>query len=254
MNVDITDPPDLLVLCGGQGTRLRSILRGQPKPLAMMGKRPFIEFAIAPFVWQGVRRVILCTGHLGHQFEKWGANHTCTYDLIFSREPMPLGTAGAIRHASQLITSSTVVVANGDSVCGIDLHRLLACHAEKKARATMALTNSDGRRDVGMVVMDAQHRITAFCEKGGDRSVGFHNAGIYVFERSVLELIPARQPCSLELEWLPTLIPTGIYGFVSQGPLYDIGTPERLAEFQTLVCSKAASQGIPSSIRFVACA
>lgn len=254
MNADITAPPDLLVLCGGQGTRLRSVLNDRPKPLAMIGAHPFIEFVITPLVRQGIRRVVLCTGHLGHRFEEWYADHPGTFELIFSRETTPLGTAGAISHAFQWITSGTVIVANGDSVCDIDLRKLLACHAEKKARATVALTNSDGRRDVGVVAMDAQQRITAFNEKGVDRSVGFHNAGIYVFDRSVIELIPTIRPCSLETDWLPTLIPLGVYGFVSQGTLYDIGTPERLAEFRAIARSDNAFREICASTRSMMCA
>lgn len=254
MNVGVTGVPDLLVLCGGQGTRLRPVLSDRPKSLAMIGARPFIDLVLDPFLRQGIRRVILCTGHLGHQFEEWYADHPGTFELIFSRETTPLGTAGAIRHASQWITSGTVIVANGDSLCDIDLRQLLACHTEKKARATLTLTHTDRRSDVGMVTMDAQHHITAFCERGASGSVGFHNAGIYVFDRSVLDLIPAHQPCSLETDWLPTLIPLGIYGFASQGPLYDIGTPERLAEFRAIARSDNAFREICSSTRSTMCA
>jgi len=243
MSADRIDVPDLLVLCGGGGTRLRSVLSDRPKPLAMIGARPFIEFVIAPFVRQGVRRVVLCTGHLGHQFEEWYADHPCSFELVFSRETTPLGTAGAIRQASRLIRSDTVVVVNGDSVCDVDLHKLLARHVETKARATLTLINADHRRDVGVVTMDARHRITAFCEKGADPTRGFHNAGIYVFDPSVIELVPAIWPCSLEIDWLPTLIPLGVYGFVSRKPLYDIGTPERLAEFRAVSCPDESARG-----------
>jgi NDP-sugar pyrophosphorylase family protein len=254
MNADRTDTPDLLVLCGGQGTRLRSVLSDRPKPLAMIGSRPFIEFVIAPFVRQGVNRVILCTGHLGDQFEAWYADHPCSFELIYSRETTPLGTAGAIRHASQWITSSTVVVANGDSVCEVDLPALLERHREKKACATLTLAHVDHRSDVGVATMDAQHRITEFCEKGTGRSAGFHNAGIYVFDRSVIERVPEIRPCSLETDWLPTLISLGVYGFVNPWPLYDIGTPERLAQFRAAACSTDSFGGIRPSTGSVACA
>jgi NDP-sugar pyrophosphorylase family protein len=254
MNADGIDAPDLLVLCGGQGTRLRSVLSDRPKPLVMIGSRPFIEFMIAPFVRQGIRRVILCTGHLGHHFEKWYADHPPTFELIFSREPTSLGTAGAIRHASRLIASDTVVVANGDSVCDVDLRKLLARHAEAKSRATLTLIKADHRSDAGIVAMDDRHRVTAFCEKGVGRPGEFHNAGIYVFDRSVIELVPAIGPSSLEIDWLPTLIPLGVYGFFCQERLYDIGTPDRLAEFQAVTGSEDFLRGILRSTRSVACA
>lgn len=251
--MELTNPPDLLILCGGQGTRLRSVVSDRPKPLAMIGDRPFIEFVIALFVRQGVRRVILCTGYLGHQFEDWYADRAFPYQLMLSQETMPLGTAGAIRHASRWITSRTVIVANGDSLCEIDVRRLLACHAEKHAQATLVLTEDDDRRDVGVVTMDRQQRITAFHEKRANRAVGFHNAGVYVFERSVIERIPTCVPCSLEFDWVPTLIPLGIYGVISKGPLYDIGTPERLTKFQAVTDCSDSRSDIRSSIRSVAC-
>lgn len=254
MNADPIVGPDLLVLCGGQGTRLRSVLSDRPKSMAMIGARPFVEFVIAPFVHQGVGRVILCTGHLGNQFEEWYADHPCPFEMIFSRETTPLGTAGAIRHASRVITSDTVIVANGDSVCDVDLRKLLARHAETKARATLTLIEADHRSDAGIVSMDDRHRVTAFSEKGARRSGSFHNAGVYVFDRSVIELVPASGPCSLETDWLPTLIPLGVSGFVCQGPLYDIGTPDRLATFQAAAGSISLSREIRRFTRSVACA
>jgi NDP-sugar pyrophosphorylase family protein len=217
----------------------------------MIGARPFIEFVITPFVRQGIRRVVLCTGYLGHQFEEWFTDHSGTFELILSRETTPLGTAGAIRYAFPWITSSTVVVANGDSVCDIDLRKLLAAHAERQACATLALIHADHRSDVGFVAMDARQRITRFSEKIPAQRAGYCNAGIYVFNRSAIASIPASQPYSLEADWLPTLLPLGVYGFVSQAPLYDIGTPERLAEFRAIARSDNASGEICSSTRVV---
>lgn len=232
MNVGMTGVPDLLVLCGGQGTRLRPVLSDRPKSLAMIGSRPFIDLVLDPFLRQGIRRVILCTGHLGHQFEEWYADHPCLFDLIFSNEAVPLGTAGAIAHAAQWMTSDPIVVANGDSMCEVDVARLLAFHSEHKGCATVTLALPDHRRDVGIVTMDRQHRISALDEKKQNRSDGPHNAGIYVFNRSALALIPRFRPCSLETEWLPRLIPIGVYGFASGAPLYDIGTPDRLGQIR----------------------
>jgi NDP-sugar pyrophosphorylase family protein len=253
MKIDRSTFPDLLVLCGGQGTRLRSVLSDQPKPLAMIGARPFVDFVLDPFVRLGIRRAVLCTGHLGHQFETWYAEHPCEIELVFSRETTPLGTAGAIRHASTWIRGDFFVVVNGDSLCEIDLPSLLTVHAEKRACATVALIHADHRSDVGFVTMDAQQRITWFSEKRPVQRAGFYNAGIYVFNRSAIESIPASQPYSLETDWLPTLLPLGIYGFVSQAPLYDIGTPERLAEFRTSVGSVDSLRGGRVSNRSAAC-
>jgi len=254
MKVSPSTSPDLLVLCGGQGTRLRSVLSDRPKPLAMIGARPFVDLVLDPFVRHGIRRAVLCTGHLGQQFETWYAEHPREIELVFSRETTPLGTAGAIRHASAWIRGDCFVVANGDSLCAIDLPSILAVHAEKRACATLALIQADHRSDVGFVSMDAQQRVTGFFEKQPAQRAGFYNTGIYVFNRSAIESIPASQPYSLETEWLPTLLPLGVYGCVSQAPLYDIGTPERLADFRTAVGSVDSPREGRASNRSAACA
>ncbi|MEK9140449.1 MAG: sugar phosphate nucleotidyltransferase [Nitrospirota bacterium] len=253
MKVSPSTSPDLLVLCGGQGTRLRSVLIDRPKPLAMIGSRPFMDFVLDPFVRQGITRAVLCTGYLGHQFEAWYAEHPCEIELVFARETTPLGTAGAIRHASMWIRGDFFIAANGDSLCEIDLPSLLAAHAERQACATLALIHADHRSDVGFVAMDARQRITRFSGKIPAQRAGYYNAGIYVFNRSAIASIPASQPYSLEADWLPTLLPLGVYGFVSQAPLYDIGTPERLSEFQSIVGSADSLREGCASNRSASC-
>lgn len=244
MNIGVTGSPDLLVLCGGQGTRLRPVLSDRPKSLAMIGSRPFIDLVLESFIHQGIRRVVLCTGHLGHQFEEWYADHPCPFDVTFSKEAVPQGTAGAIAHAIQWMTSDPIVVANGDSICKVDVAGLLAFHSEHKGCATVTLAPPDHRLDVGVVTVNAQHRISTLDEKRQSRSDGARNAGIYVFNRSALALIPPFRPCSLETDWLPLLIPMGIYGFASGAPLYDIGTPDRLRRFQREIMNgKEAAMG-----------
>jgi NDP-sugar pyrophosphorylase family protein len=192
--------------------------------------------------------VILCTGHLGHQFEEWYANHPCQFDPIFSKEAVPLGTAGAVAHAVQWMRSDPIMVANGDSICKVDVAGLLAFHSEHKGCATVTVAPPDHRLDVGVVTMDAQHRISALDEKRQSRSDGARNAGIYMFNRSALALIPRFRPCSLETDWLPLLIPMGVYGFDRGAPLYDIGTPERLEQFR-----REMMEGMEAAVEGKAC-
>ncbi len=244
MTVDVPGAPDLLVLCGGQGTRLRPVLSDRPKSLVMIGSRPFIDLVLEPFLRHGIRRVVLCTGHLGHQFEEWYADHPRLFDVTFSKEAAPQGTAGAIAHAVQSMTSDPIVVVNGDSICEVDVAGLLAFHSKHQGCATVTLAPPDQRLDVGVVTMNAQHRISALDEKRQSRSDGHRNAGMYVFNRSALTLIPQFRPCSLETDWLPLLIPMGVYGFAGGAPLYDVGTPDRLGRFRREIMEgKEAAMG-----------
>lgn len=230
---------DLLVLCGGQGTRLRSVVHDRPKPMAPVGDRPFLEFVIAPLVAQGIRRVILCTGYMSRQVEQWFLAQEHDYELLFSREARPMGTAGALAQAAHLVQSNVVIVVNGDSVCDVHLAGLLDHHRAIGACATVTLTPATARTDAGCVEMNADTRLTGFQEKGPARTGSFHNAGIYIFDRSVLSRIPAERPSSIETDLLPGLLPQGLYGYVTDAPLFDIGTPERLTQFRAHVESLA---------------
>lgn len=242
---------DLLVLCGGQGTRLRSVVHDRPKPMVPVGDRPFLEFVIDPLVAQGIRRVILCTGYMSQQVEEWflAQKQEPDHELLFSREAQPMGTAGALAQAVHLVQSKTVVVVNGDSVCDVNLAGLLDHHIATDACATITLTPATARTDAGCVEMTADTRLTGFQEKGATTLSAFHNAGIYVFDRSVLSRIPAEHPSSIETDLLPALLPQGLYGFVIDGPLFDIGTPERLTQFRAYATSLAttAMAGVSAS-------
>jgi NDP-sugar pyrophosphorylase family protein len=208
------------------------VVNDRPKPMVMIDGRPFIDFVVEPFVRQGIRRVILCTGYKGEHFENWYASRNRPYELLFSPEESPLGTAGAISNAAGLIRNNPFLVVNGDSLCETNPEQLLAFHAAKGGCATLTLTPASRRTDVGFVTMNQNSRLSAFAEKQPGGMECFHNAGIYVFERSILGRLPASRPCSLETDLLPHLLEQGVYGFACNAPLYDIGTPERLEQFR----------------------
>lgn len=236
---------DVIILCGGLGTRLRTVLNDRPKPMALIDGRPFVSLLVEHFVRHGARRFIFCTGHRGEMIEEWFERHRGSYDSLFVRDPFPLGTGGALAQAMALTRRNPVLVLNGDSFCEIDPTRLLRFHALKRARATIAVTHPDEREDTGSVELAADDRILSVVEKSGSGTTGYRNAGIYVFDRSVESLFPRNSPWSLERDLLPRLVAQGFYGFVTASALYDIGTPERLAHFRHIW--KEASAYLPSA-------
>ncbi len=222
---------DLVVLCGGLGTRLRPAVSDRPKSLVMIDDLPFLDFILDHFVSHGIARIILCTGYLGDCIDEQYASLRHPYELVISREPFPMGTAGALKQAERLIHSDPFIVVNGDSLIDVDPNELLKLHAIKQGWATITLASADARHDVGFVTLDARGQVTAFSEKRPSQASPYGNAGIYVFRHAVLTEIPERRPVSIELDMLPGLLPRGVFGFVSDAPLYDIGTPERLVTF-----------------------
>ncbi len=235
---------DLVVLCGGLGTRLRPVVSDRPKSMALIDDRPFLDFILEHFVRHGVERVVLCTGYRSDVIDRWYAGSRRPYELVLSREASPLGTAGALKQAAPFITSDPFMVANGDSLIDIDPNELLEFHALKNGAGTVALVEAGARADVGFVSLDCHGRVVAFAEKRPDVAAKYHNAGLYVFGRELLRDIPEGRPYSIETELLPALLTRGVFGFTSAAPLYDIGTPERLAGFRA--SRRSWSAGLPS--------
>lgn len=223
---------DVIILCGGFGTRLQSVVADRPKPMAEIHGRPFVSLLVEHFLRHGARRFIFSTGHFGEMIEDWFLRRRGNYETLFVRDPVPLGTGGALAHAMPLVRSNPFLVLNGDSFCEIDPERLLRFHTRKRAWATMAVTRDETREDTGAVALGEDDRVQSMVEKPRRRTTNYHNAGVYLFDRAVATLFPETPVWSLERELLPRLATQQCYGFVTASPLHDIGTPERLAHFR----------------------
>ncbi len=223
---------DVVILCGGFGTRLQSVVSDRPKPMAEIQGRPFVSLLVEHFLRHGARRFIFSTGHFGEMIEDWFLRHRGAYETVFVRDPIPLGTGGALAHAMPLVRSNPFLVLNGDSFCEIDPGRLLRFHIRKRAGATIAVTHAESREDTGAVTLGEDDRVLSMVEKPGRRTTNHHNAGVYLFDRAITTLFPETPVWSLERELLPRLVTQQCYGFVTASPLHDIGTPERLEQFR----------------------
>jgi len=223
--------PSAVILAGGLGTRLRSILGDLPKALAPVAGKPFLTYQLDWLKRCGVRRVVLCTGYQ-HQLVQdcLGDGTDLGLSIHYSVEEQPLGTAGALRKAKDKITG-TFLVLNGDTYLDVDLKALLSYHRETAALTTLALMQVDQADRYGTVVVDAGGRISGFCEKG-QSGEGLVNAGLYVCEPSLLGCFPEGEPLSLEMDVFPSLARQGLLrGYVVEGYIRDIGTPESYAQF-----------------------
>jgi len=230
----VGDIPAIL-LVGGKGTRLQTVLSSKPKPLASVGNVPFLELLVMQLRSQGIRRLIMSTGYLAEQIEAtFGDGHGWEVDIQYARESEPLGTAGAVKFASSLLEKvSDFVIVNGDSFTELDMNAFIRFHRQHGGVVTMAVCKVPDAARYGTVKFDATKRITGFNEKTGKQGPGFINAGVYVFKRAMLERIPKGQ-CSLEKDVFPGMLEQGMYAFEAQGIFIDIGTPEDYARAQTI--------------------
>jgi NDP-sugar pyrophosphorylase family protein len=220
---------DVLVLCGGAGSRLRPLISDRPKGMALIEGRPFLDILVDDLLKQGFERIIFCVGHLKEQIiDHFKSRNDANF--IFSEEDVLLGTGGAIQNALSIVQSNSVLILNGDSICSVNFGELLQFHCAKASSATFVLTDPQERYDGGIVIIDGCDKVQSFLEKTSSKTPfdGYINAGIYLLELAGLEFSGLKPPFSLEYDIFPTLTKgNSCYGFVVESKLVDIGTPER---------------------------
>lgn len=230
-----------VLLVGGLGTRLRPVLTATPKALASVGPKPFLRLLVDQLLGQGIRHLVMCTGHLSHQIETEFGNG-CERDVTieYSKEESPLGTAGAVKFAApHLRDISDFFVMNGDSIIEADFHRLYRFHHIHGGLATITVIRVQNAARYGTIDVGQDGRIRAFAEKTGVSAPGVINAGLYLFRTEILNFIPPG-PVSLETAIFPALLHRGLFAFEQKGLFIDIGTPEDYARAQTLSTELAA--------------
>lgn len=233
-----------MVLAGGLGTRLRSVVADRCKPMARVGDTPFVAHVLDQLAAAGCTRAILCTGHLGDAVEReLGAAHR-GMALCYSREAEPLGTAGALRLALDLAKGEPgVLVLNGDSFCDVDL-RAFVDWARTRAGAALVTTLVDDTTRFGRVCTDSAGRVATFTEKGV-AGPGAINAGIYWLPTAALAVLPAGEPASFERDLLPGLVANGFHAFATRAAFLDIGVPAAYADAPAFFAARAAAHRRP---------
>lgn len=241
-----------LILAGGLGTRLRSVVADRPKSMAAVDDRPFLAYQIACLKRWGVDHVVLCVGYLHeHVSAHFGDGAALGVRIDYSVEDHPLGTGGAVKWAERFVRGPFLVL-NGDTYFDIDLRAMARAHRRRAAPGgsnaqanhpaegagagplgTVAVVEVADARAYGSVALRADGRIEAFREKSAAPEPGFINAGIYWLEKDVMNYIPSGRAVSLERDVFPDLVADrrGMYAFPATGFFVDIGTPDGYAAF-----------------------
>lgn len=229
--------PDALLLCGGAGLRLRSVIGDAPKGMAEVAGRPFLELLLCQLHRHGFKRVILAVGYQQDAIHSHFGERAFGLQLAYSAESCPLGTGGALRNAADLIESESILVMNGDSYTDVDLSKFLADCSDAKAEASVVVVPADGRGDCGFVLINGDSKLASFDEKQAPMHAPYVNAGVYILSRQMLYEIPAGVQISLERSLLPRWLQQGrhIKGFIYSGRCVDIGTPERYRYAQSIL-------------------
>jgi mannose-1-phosphate guanylyltransferase len=220
-----------VILIGGQGTRLRPLTCNIPKAVVPVLNKPFLEHLLLYLKRHSVDTVVLAMGYNPDPIkEAIGDGSRLGIQLTYVVEESPLGTAGAVKNAEQLL-DDTFIVFNGDIITEIDLSDMIKWHKEIKPKVSIALTPVDNPTIYGVVETDEKNMVKRFVEKPSwdEVTTNMINAGIYVVEPDVLKLVPSSTHCMFERQLFPWLLDASepILGYKSNAYWIDIGTLEK---------------------------
>ena len=250
-----------ILLCGGMGTRLRSVVADRPKPMADICGKPFLQYLLEMLRDKGITEVIFALGYMGEMIEEYFQDGSAFgLKIAYSYEEEPLGTGGAIRNALPKILEEEVLVLNADTYFPMDYQGLLRFHQENDGDFSLATRAVPDISRYGAVRRDPAGRILAWNEKLGDggqqpgegskqpiegnaqqaassspKSLsGEINGGIYVMKKSLVAEIPEGKQ-SLEQDCIPKWLSEGkrIFGLPFHGYFMDIGIPKDYQQFIT---------------------
>ncbi|MEU3875698.1 MULTISPECIES: NDP-sugar synthase [Streptomyces] len=251
----MSSSPEAILLVGGKGTRLRPLTVHTPKPMIPAAGVPFLTHQLARARAAGVEHIVMATSYLAEVFEPYfGDGSALGLHLEYVTEEEPLGTGGAIRNVASRLHSGPddpVLIFNGDILTGLDIEALVDTHRTTGADVSLHLTRVADPRAFGLVPTDATGRVTAFLEKPQTPEeivTDQINAGAYVFNRSVIDTIPADRPVSVERETFPGLLAAGAHlqGMVDSTYWLDLGTPQAFVRGSAdLVLGRAPSPAVP---------
>ncbi len=221
-----------ILLAGGKGTRLRPLTIHTPKPIVPIFGRPFLRYQI-DLLHQvpEIDEVILSLNYQPRRIEEmFGEGKDLGVKLSYVVEPVPLGTAGAVKYANKSL-DEPVVVFNGDILTEVDVASVLRLHRERKARATIVLTPVENPTAYGLVETDPAGNVRRFLEKPKPEEITCNtiNAGIYVLEPDTFDRIPKDTAWSIERSFFPSLVERQetFVAYIYRGYWLDIGTPEK---------------------------
>lgn len=215
-----------LLLCGGKGTRLRPITYEMPKALIPVHGKALLEHILDLLKKHNIKKVLISVGYMKDKIEDhFGDGSRFGVDIMYIEENKPLGTAGPLRLARDIL-KETFIVSNGDELKDIDIGKMHELHAKSGAMTTIALTEVADPTKYGVAVMDGS-KILKFKEKPKVPPSNLINSGFYIMEPEILDMVPPGQS-SLERDIFPKIAEKGrLFGFPFSGQWFDCGNMER---------------------------
>jgi mannose-1-phosphate guanylyltransferase / phosphomannomutase len=216
-----------VVMAGGEGSRLRPLTIGRPKPMVPMVSKPVIAHILDLLKRHGITEVIITLHFMPDAIQSYfGDGQNLGMNIRYTIEENPLGTAGSVKNAQDFLDEPFLII-SGDAVTDINLRDVIAFHEEKKAEATLTLFRVPNPLEYGVTITDATGKVVRFLEKPswGEVISDTVNTGIYVINPSVLDLIEEGEPADWSKDVFPQMLEQGreVYGYVAGGSWTDVG-------------------------------
>lgn len=232
---------DVIILAGGLGTRLRSVVADLPKPMAEVGGKPFLWYILNSLQLAQVKHIYLAVGYKYDAIKDYFGDHFKGVNIIYSVENEPLGTGGGIKQALKLCTEEEVLILNGDTMFNVNHDQLLNFHRSHNAQLSLALKPMQKPSRYGSVQLDKDSTVKAFREKDENLEFGLINGGVYFANRSIIDLFPEQEKCSFEQDILEEYVNRSFFKGMSVNSMFiDIGIPIDYAKAQKLFKPKEA--------------
>lgn len=222
-------------MAGGKGTRLLSLTKDEiPKPMTPVCGKPILQWQIERLKENGITDIVLIIGHLGHKIQEFfGDGSEMGLRIRYIEETIPLGTAGAFYYLRPLLSGNSFFLVFGDVLFDIDLERMVRFHEAKKSKATLFVHPNTHPFDSDLVVTDEDERILKFDAKNSIRNYWYDNcvnAGLYLFDATICDLVVEPVKTDLEKQLLTDMIYRGddVYAYRSPEYIKDVGTVERI--------------------------
>ena len=224
---------EAIVLAGGFGTRLQSVVKDTPKPMAPVKGRPFLTYVLDYLIEYQYDKVILSVGYLHEQIEAYFGNQYKSLEIEYAVENEPLGTGGGILNAMSKCITDNVLVINGDTLFKVDLNAFNRFHLEKKGLLSIVLREVDDVSRYGSVDIGNDHMIILFTEKESSEGSGLINGGVYLIQKKLFEKHPQPKKFSFEKDLMSKFYTQELFfGMPSDGYFIDIGIPSDYARAQ----------------------
>ncbi len=224
-----------VIQAGGLGTRMYDITQDRiPKPMIELNGKPLLKWQMDALAEYGVTEFVVIIGHLGEKIEEWfGDGSRFGFSISYVKEEKPLGSAGALYYAKDILNDRNFILAFGDVMFSIDLNRAIEFHERKNSIATLVVHPNSHPYDSDLVCMGDENMVCDILKKGIPRKTwnkNCVNSGLYLFQSKALSLIEAPRKLDLEANVVSHLIKQGkVFGYSTPEYIKDVGVPERFA-------------------------